>query len=113
MGTQITLLRNSTWTFSNITAGSLQKIEAVIAANLFLPLIQILKKEMYEFCDGDSAITFAMATSYTRTMTSSIATLLDAFQVQVQFVQTVLNHAAFIKCLLESALSHQDTALVT
>merc|ERR1719464_1605563 len=42
----------------------------------------------------------------------SIAMLLDAFQVQGQFVQMVLNHAAFIKCILESALSHQDTALV-
>lgn len=42
----------------------------------------------------------------------SIAMLLDAFQAQGQFVQMVLNHAAFIKCLFESALSHQDTALV-
>lgn len=42
----------------------------------------------------------------------SIAMLLDAFQVQGQFVQMVLNHAAFIKCLLNNALSHQDTALV-
>lgn len=42
----------------------------------------------------------------------SIAVLLDAFQAQGHLVQMVLNHAAFLKCILESALSHQDTALV-
>jgi len=42
----------------------------------------------------------------------SIALLLDAFQAQGHLVQMVLNHAAFLKCILESALSHQDTALV-
>ena len=44
----------------------------------------------------------------------SIAVLLDAFQAQGQghLVQLVLNHAAFLQCILESALSHPDTALV-
>jgi len=42
----------------------------------------------------------------------SIAALLDAFQAQGHLVEMVLNHADFLKCILESALSHQDTALV-
>merc|ERR1711933_399974 len=42
----------------------------------------------------------------------SIAMLLDAFKVQTQFIQMIFNHAQFIKCIIESALTHQDTALV-
>lgn len=42
----------------------------------------------------------------------SIAMLLDAFKVQTQFIQMVFNHTTFIKCIIENALNHQDTALV-
>ena len=42
----------------------------------------------------------------------SFAMLLDAFKVQTQFIQMVFNHNQFIKCIIESALTHQDTALV-
>eukprot|EP01083_Nonionella_stella_P032962 90250_1 len=42
----------------------------------------------------------------------SIAMLLDAFKVQSQFVQMIFNHTQFIRCIIDSALAHKDTALV-
>jgi len=45
---QAPIKREACWTISNITAGSKEQIEAVISANLFPPLIQVLKTERYE-----------------------------------------------------------------
>mmetsp|Transcript_21391 Transcript_21391/g.34243 ORF Transcript_21391/g.34243 Transcript_21391/m.34243 type:complete len:488 (+) Transcript_21391:166-1629(+) len=42
----------------------------------------------------------------------SIAMLLDAFTVQTQFLQMVLDHTQFVKTVIDIALKHQDTALV-
>jgi len=42
----------------------------------------------------------------------SIAMLLDAFQAQNKYIQTLLNHSAFIDCILQNALAAHDIALV-